>query len=153
MALGACVRNILIGLSLPALNALDALLSAYIAELQASVTGLTLLLTKMNIALVPVNLALGVADAALENLRSVTNLLPTSAIEQCAELGGIMEDMREGLDEATRDLEEIKLDANRQLSAVDEVEAKLDELNATIARLDELRVEVAAAIAVGGSGS
>lgn len=133
----ACALDVLLGLSVTVLRALSGLADVYIAQMQALVTQLQAQLVTARLALVPVQLAFGVVDAALQQANSIANLLPVSAFEGCADIGDFMGDRLDGIDEATRDLQELKMDITRKLSAVDELEARIAEANAA---LDELNV-------------
>lgn len=143
----SCVAQILLGLSVPVLRALSGLMDVYLAQAQAVVANLQAQLGKAQIALIPVNLAFGVVNQALAQAESIVNLLPTSAIEQCDGIGEFMEDIRGGIDSGTRDLQEIQLDLNRKLSAVDELEARIDTTNQFIEDLNVFKLLLDEAIA------
>jgi len=138
MALEPCVKALLCPLGNAVLGALKGILSAQIAFLQTQVAVISAQLIALEVQLIPIELARGLANTAIDAVRSAGNLVPLSVMSNCLGLGEMMVGLNNSLDAATAGANRILNEANRSLSFKAELEASVEEINATIDKLNEL---------------
>lgn len=142
MALDPCVKAILCPLGGAVLGALNGIISAQVAFLQAQVAVISAQLIALEVQLIPIELVRGLANTAIDAVRSAGNLVPLSLMSNCLGLGEMMVGLNNSLDAATAGANRILNEANRSLSFKAELQASVDEINATIDKLNELKVAI-----------
>jgi len=143
MAFSRCVHTILCTLSTAALAALDKVVDAQMIQLQLAVTVAQAKILKYDILLIPVQAANTIAQAALDQLKSAANLVPSDLINGCVDFGNITLEMQRAVDQIAGPLNDITQDLTRLLSFREELNALVEEYNKIITKLNEFRVAIA----------
>ena len=138
MALEACVREILCGLSAATLGAVSSIINAQRAILQAQVAALQAELLVLDVATLPLQVAREAALTALNTARSAITIVPLDLIAGCADLGDFNIGIDASLNAATGAVVDIIDDLNRLLSFREELNLLISEFNATIDLFDEV---------------
>lgn len=147
MAFDACVKDVLCGLSLPVLRAIEGVLDSTIASVQATIAILEARSLTLGVQLIPVQLAIAPVQLALDQALSISNVLPSSAIEDCGDLGSIRANIASANRAATADLQELNDDLNRKLSTKRRVDAESASLSEQLAEFQEAQTVVQLCIA------
>lgn len=142
MALDACVENVICSLLEPELQAVLSLISTYKTLASAQIAALGAQITLLEIQAVPVNLAVDLAQAALDELTSVTNFLPAGSFEDCPDLGDIMVNIKGLTDLDTASLRDYLTDAVRINSVTNALRDTQARLETFAADLDDLELVV-----------
>ena len=142
MAVDACVKAILCPLGGAVLGALNGIISAQVAFLQAQVITITGQLLTLEVQLVPITVAQGLAASAVAAVRSAGNLVPVGVMAGCFDLGDMTLKLNASLDSSLAAVNRILNEANRSLSFKAELEALRDDINATIAKFQDIQLAI-----------
>lgn len=143
MALAPCVRIVLCGLSAATLSALDAIVAQAEAQLQTQRALLVAQAARVDVALIPVEATRDIAQTALGALSQYAGLLPTSLIAGCADLGDFSLNLSAQFDILAADLNDTLDDVSRLVSFREELNAALDEADAALQQIGEVRAVLA----------
>jgi len=146
MALDACVKRILCGLSAGARQALNIALSAIVLQNNTLIATLQARLAILNIRLLPAEALRAAATAALQQAREAARMLPLALLADCADLGDLNVRLLLVVDREAAGLIQIIDDLNRLLAVQNELSAliaQLGQLNELIAQLQDTIAECA----------
>lgn len=146
MAFDPCVKNVLCGLGLPALRVVEGILDTTIAQVQAVVAVLEARSITLGVQLVPVELALAPVQLALDQALSITNVLPSAAVEGCGDLGAVRGNLAASNRRAAANLQELKDDLKRKLSVKRRIDAEKERLSQQLQELQDAKTVVSLCI-------
>lgn len=142
MALDPCVKAIICPLGSAVTGALNGIIASQVVFLQTQVATITAQLAVLEMQLLPITTAQSLANTALAAVRSAGNLVPMSVLAGCFAAGDMMLKLNASLDLSVAAVNRILNEANRTLSFKAELEQTRDEINATIAKLQEIQVAI-----------
>jgi hypothetical protein len=131
----ACVISVLCTLGQPAISALRGVIDTIITALDVQLAQFQAQLALLQIVNTPLALVEEGLQAAVAEIRSVTNLVPLDVIATCLPLGSLMEVINEGIDSATATAQQFLEDLNAKLSLQDEIQAIINLINTALAEL------------------
>ena len=144
MAAESCVAAILCPLGGAITGAINTILSAQIAVLQAEVLVLEGQLAVVNVQLLPIQIVQSAANTVVAAVRAATgNLVPVALMQGCVGLGDMMTSLNASIDTSLGSVNRILNEANRALSFKAELQARIDDINATIAAFGDIQVAIA----------
>lgn len=133
-----CFAAILCALGAPIISSLKATLIAQIVVLNGQVASLTATLAILDIQLLPLTVARNLAIQARDTIRSAGDLVPVAIMADCADIGDMMGIIDESTEEALAAINLKINQVNRSLSFKAEIEARIDQLNAYVARINDM---------------
>ncbi len=142
MALDACVRVILCGLSASVLGALQDIIATQRLVIQGEITAVQAQLVILDITTLPLEAARGFANEVLDQARSAAALVPLGLISGCTDLGDFNVGLTASLDQISGQFNDIIDDLNLVLSFKNELNALLTELSDLVAQFTAIELVI-----------
>lgn len=139
----SCATIIICGLSAPIRAALVGAVSGMIGILQLQVAKLRIAAAALNIATLPLAAMGDLLQTAADGVSAIANLVPLRLAAGCGDFGVGVEALNEGIDFARVDIDRQIARINRNLAFGDQLQAKINRLEAAIAGIEEAFIRTA----------
>ena len=138
MALDQCVKSILCGLGDAALRSIQALINSQVALIQAQILIYQTQLLQFDILALPVEAAQAAVQSIVDEAREAAAIIPLNQISECVDLGEFNVNLNDALNLVLAGFDDITAEAISLLSYRDELNAIVEELNATITQFTDI---------------